>query len=91
MSEIHAIATAPRARFMALADEVAEAYHIDRADLLGTRLHARVARPRQHLYLLAKERFGWSTTRIGQMVNRDHTTVVHGIQQARARIAREAA
>ncbi|WP_435170791.1 helix-turn-helix domain-containing protein [Falsirhodobacter sp. 1013] len=90
MSEIQAIVAAPRARFMALADEVAEAYHIDRADLLGDQRARLWSDARQHLYLLAKERFGWSTTRIGQMVNRDHTTVVHGIQQARARIAREA-
>ncbi|MDB6454724.1 helix-turn-helix domain-containing protein [Falsirhodobacter sp. 20TX0035] len=79
------------ARFMALADEIAEAHGINRCELLGTRRHPRVVHPRQELCLRAQERFGWSTTRIGQMVNRDHSTVVHSIQQARARIARDLA
>ncbi|MDB6454991.1 helix-turn-helix domain-containing protein [Falsirhodobacter sp. 20TX0035] len=91
MTDLRTIANAPRARFMALADEVAEAYQIDRADLLGNRRLRLWVDARQHLYLLAKERFGWSTTRIGNLTGRDHSTVVYGIQQDRARIARDLA
>ena len=78
-------------RFKALVDEVAQTHGINRDELLGTHRHPRVAHPRQNLCLLAQERFGWSTTQIGRMIGRDHSTVVHGIQQARKRIAEGAA
>ncbi|MCJ8138590.1 helix-turn-helix domain-containing protein [Falsirhodobacter halotolerans] len=78
----------PRRRFQALAEEVAEAYGISPAELLGEDRSRHLSHPRQHLYALAQERLGWSTTRIGAAVGRDHSTVHYGIRRARERIAR---
>lgn len=88
MTDIQPIGANARARFTALADEVAEAYGISRSDLLGSRRDRSLSHPRQHLYALAQERMGWSTVRIGQMARRDHSTVAYGIRQTRKRIAR---
>ena len=89
MTDLQAIA--PRPRFIALTDEVAEAYGVTRDQILSARRIGLWSEARQMLFLLAQERFGWSTTQIGRMIGRDHSTVVHGIQQARKRIAEGAA
>lgn len=44
----------------------------------------RFAWPRQDA-MLACSRAGYSSTQIGRVLDRDHTTVLHGIQAAEAR------
>jgi chromosomal replication initiation ATPase DnaA len=45
-----------------------------------------VSWPRQD-FMLAAHRKGYSLSEIGRFLNRDHTTVLHGIRQAEAREA----
>jgi chromosomal replication initiation ATPase DnaA len=46
--------------------------------------HRPVAWPRQE-FMLAAHEAGYSMPEIGRFLNRDHTTILHGIRQARAR------
>lgn len=52
-------------------------------DLLSERRARRVARPRQLVMYLAKELTDLSYPQMGRVLRRDHTTVQHGIKQAR--------
>lgn len=53
-------------------------FKVTKAEMLGPRRLRRIARPRQMAMVLARELVpNASTTKIGAMFNRDHTTVVH--------------
>lgn len=54
----------------------------------GPSRHRELAWPRQD-FMLAAHREGYSMPEIGRFLNRDHTTVLHGIRQAEAREARQ--
>lgn len=70
--------------------EVCRYYGLPRDEIYGKRRHAKVVRARQMVMLLAREhRKHLSLTRIGQLMKRDHTTVMHGAEAARKRIAED--
>lgn len=54
-------------------------------DLTGRNRFLPVVKVRQHAMLLAHEA-GYSTPQIGRAFNRDHTTVLEGIRNARRRM-----
>lgn len=56
---------------------------IARAELLSPARQAPVVRARQIAALLLRERTGQSYPRIARWLQRDHTTVLHGVRQAR--------
>jgi chromosomal replication initiation ATPase DnaA len=60
-------------------EKVCESHQIRREDLLSDRRTARFTRPRQQVMFLAK-RAGFTPSAIGRKLNRDHTTVLHGIK-----------
>lgn len=60
-----------------LVDSVCERHHVPRADVLGRRRHASIQRARNALYAALRET-GLSTVEIGYLLDRDHTTVLHG-------------
>lgn len=62
---------------------VARHYRLQPAHLRGHRRTREIAYPRQLAMLIASEMLGASSVAIGQELNRDHTTVLHGIKRAR--------
>lgn len=64
-----------------LINKCCELFCVHQRDLLGDYRFRFVARARQALYLALRRR-GWSYHRIGQLLNRDHSTVMYGVQIA---------
>lgn len=63
-----------------IVDDVAEATGVSAALILGESRVRRIARARQIVMFVA-HRQGMSLTEIGQFLRRDHTSVLHGVQQ----------
>lgn len=79
---------------MTIADETEAARALPRwcdahsttvAELQSPRRDRRTAALRQDCMWWLQATFGLSTPQIGRLVNRDHTTVLHGIERAQAR------
>lgn len=56
-------------------------YRIKQRDLYGRTKLRQVTIPRQVAFYLAYKHSGLSMSAIGRLVNRDHTTIMHGCQQ----------
>jgi chromosomal replication initiator protein len=63
----------------------AEFFRVPVSELTGRNRSAKIALPRQIIMYLMREEIGASFPQIGQALNRDHTTVMHGI----ARVAED--
>jgi len=73
----------------AIVDQVARYYGFTRAQLLSRRRTAPIALARQvAMHLLRQE--GLTASRVGQILRRDHSTVLHGDARVRRLVAREA-
>lgn len=70
----------PRERNLTIIDHVASEYGHDRNDVLGPRKFKVLIEIRSHCIKLFREQ-GYSTTEIGRIMNRDHTTIVHALQK----------
>lgn len=66
--------------FKAMTQAVSETYRIPEHILTGKSRQRSIARPRQVLMACARECLGWSYPRIGISLNRDHTSVMHGVK-----------
>lgn len=73
-----------------VARAMAEQYGMTLDDLSGSSRISSVSHARQHIMAELVEA-GFSTPRIGHMLNRDHSTVIHGAKAHRERVEREAA
>lgn len=74
----------PREKNLAEIDAIAELYGYTLEDILGkSKLKALVAVRRKCIIWLRGK--GYSTTEIGRIMNRDHTTIVHSLQKSRAK------
>lgn len=62
-----------------IASQVAEATDVPFKAIMGVRRDARTVQARQLVMYIAR-REGLSLQRIGRVMNRDHTTVLHGIR-----------
>jgi chromosomal replication initiator protein len=66
---------------------VAASFHIPLIEMVSQRRGRDVAWPRQYAMLLAREMTPLSLPNIGRHFGfRDHTTIMHGIAQAKARL-----
>ena len=63
--------------WLVIVDIVAGLAGITRDDILGQRRHRRIAWPRQIACYLIRRRCITSLPRIGQLMGRDHTTILH--------------
>lgn len=73
----------PREKNLAEIDAIAELYGYTLEDILGkSKLKALVAVRRKCIVWLRGK--GYSTTEIGRIMNRDHTTIVHALQKSGA-------
>jgi hypothetical protein len=65
--------------------EVMEKHRVTRAELVGDCRDHRLVRARRELYSRLKSELGMSYPAIGQLCNRDHTTVLHSLRNHRKR------
>lgn len=63
-----------------------DAFAISREDLLGSSKRLAFAHPRQVVYYVLAERYGWGPVEIGHRTGRDHSTVVHALGRVRERM-----
>jgi chromosomal replication initiator protein len=68
---------------------VARYYGINSDELKGKSRHKQIVEPRQISMYLLREDAHLSTPQIGRLLNRDHTTVLHGLKQIVNDIARD--
>jgi chromosomal replication initiator protein len=68
---------------------VARFYGIKIDDLKGKSRHKQIVAPRHIAMYLLREDGHLSTPEVGRLLNRDHTTVLHGIKQVASDIARD--
>ena len=74
----------------ALAEIVADGFGIGTADLRGPSTASHCVVPRHFAFALHRVLLAHSLTRIGQFYNRDHTTVLYGINRHGDRLAADA-
>lgn len=73
----------PREKNLAEIDAIAELYGYTLEDILGkSKLKALVTVRRKCIVWLRGK--GYSTTEIGRIMNRDHSTIVHSLQKSKA-------
>jgi chromosomal replication initiator protein len=66
---------------------VAREFGTTRAQILGESRRAEAALPRFVLIALAHRVLGYALARIGRLIGRDHTAVLHGLRAIEARAA----
>jgi hypothetical protein len=67
---------------------VALKYDVPARDIIGPSLLHRHSLPRQHAILLIHTHCELSSSKIGKLFTRDHTTVLYSIRQAQKRLAK---
>ena len=73
----------PRGRNLAEIDAIAELHGYTLADILGKRKQRPLVEVRRKCVVRLRS-FGYSTTEIGRIMNRDHSTIVHSLQKMAA-------
>jgi chromosomal replication initiator protein len=73
----------------AILTAVARYFGMNADELKGKARHKRVVAPRQIAMYLLREDGHLSTPEVGRLLNRDHTTVLHGMKQVASDIARD--
>lgn len=74
------IDTQPGRRVLAA---VAKEFATSAPQILSARRDRGIVRARQALCYILRERLNWTLGEIGNFVNRDHTTVLYAVRQAR--------
>lgn len=72
--------TAPALPARAIANEVAGRHGVDPDRLFSATRARPVAYARQEAFYLIRDRLNYALTQIGRIFDRDHATVLHGIQ-----------
>jgi len=70
-------------------DAVCKAWDVEGADLHTPCRRRGLAWPRFAAYRIISLTFGWSTPQIGRIFERDHTTIMHGLQRAQWLLERD--
>jgi chromosomal replication initiation ATPase DnaA len=68
----------PRGRNLAEIDAIAELHGYTLADILGKRKQRPLVEVRRKCVVMLREK-GYSTTEIGRIMNRDHSTICHAL------------
>jgi chromosomal replication initiator protein len=74
----------------AILNSAADYFGLSVTELTGRNRSARVATPRQIIMYVMREEIGASLPQIGQILDRDHTTVMHGIERIVTEMERDA-
>jgi len=73
----------PRERNIADIDAIAQEHCFTVDDILGKSRFKMLVRVRRKCVVMLREK-GYSTTEIGRIMNRDHSTIVTSLQKSRA-------
>lgn len=68
-------------------DFICETYDVTRDTLIGRRRTRSIAEARHHLMWILRVVLGLSLPRIGSLLERDHTTIIHGVRKHAERMA----
>lgn len=80
---IDTLGMTPRQANMLQIEAIAKAHCFTLDDILGPRKFKPLVAVRRKCIVVLREK-GHTTTEIGRIMNRDHTTVVHALQKSRA-------
>lgn len=80
----------PRIAAKRILAEAADKHGVTVEDVLGPARPHRLTLARQEAMYRLRLDMRWSLPRIGSFMNRDHSTVLHGIEQHRARLLKAA-
>jgi chromosomal replication initiation ATPase DnaA len=69
---------------------VCATYGVSRGDVLGRSRRSAHVEPRHVLMWVLVDDMGWSHSAVGRALNRDHSTVIKGVQRMRSSSARVA-
>lgn len=69
----------PREKNLAAIGEIAEVYGFTVDDMIGKRKYKMLMVARRECVAMLRAK-GYSTTEIGRIMNRDHSTIVHSLQ-----------
>lgn len=70
----------PREKNLIIIDSIASEYGYNRDDILGPRKFKVLVEIRHHCIKVFREK-GFSTTEIGRIMKRDHSSIVHALQK----------
>lgn len=70
----------PRQKNLNDIKEIAEDHRLTLEDILGTSRHKYLVMVRRKCVVMLREK-GYSTTEIGRIMKRDHSTIVHALQR----------
>jgi chromosomal replication initiator protein len=73
----------PRQANMLQIEAIAKAHRFTLEDILGPRKFKPLVAVRRKCIVVLRQK-GHTTTEIGRIMNRDHTTIVHALQKSRA-------
>ena len=71
-----------------LVADIALIYGVTLTDIYSSRRSKVISAARHHVMFEISQRTEWSLPQIGRFLNRDHTTVLHGIRSHKLRIER---
>lgn len=72
-------------RALDVVEAVASNAGITREQLLGRNRGREFVRPRQDLMRILRHDYGMPYPQIGRLLDRDHTTIIHGVKASEAR------
>jgi chromosomal replication initiation ATPase DnaA len=70
----------PRQKNIAAIDEIAQEHDFTVEDILGPRKTSMLVAVRRKCVFMFRDK-GYSTTEIGRIMNRDHSTIVHALNK----------
>lgn len=73
----------PNEKSMEEIAQIAYKYGYTAQDIIGKRKFKRLVMVRRECAVMLRAK-GYSTTQIGRIMNRDHSTIVHSLQMSRA-------
>jgi len=68
-----------------VARTISATHGIDLTDVLGRSTKREISNARQEIMFALRQR-GWSYPRIGQVLGRDHTSIIHGVRAHERRL-----
>ena len=80
---IDSLGMTPRQANMLQIEAIAKAHCFTLEDILGPRKFRPLVAVRRKCIVVLRQK-GHTTTEIGRIMNRDHTTIVHALQKSRA-------
>lgn len=85
MSEQRIVAALSERGLSTMLEEVARSHHVTQGEVVGRTRRLTPTKARHELWRRLRDEHGFSYPEIGSLFDRDHTTIMAGIRNARAR------